>query len=266
MTDTMQLKEIGEKKLVAEITSTLSADPRLISGFGSDSAAMKMDFDSTDLILMNTDRSGMNIAYEMGFADGRCVGDFGVSHAVSDIYASGGLPFAVSIALLLPDNLTLKFVKEVMTGAEIAAHKYGAFIAGGDTKKNSKFAMVVTALGRCKEQNLLTRNRAQEGDYLVVTGNLGVMQTALAVLKNKIEIPNSELEQLKKSIVFQNPPYSLPRQLYDNSITHGCMDNSDGLISSLYTLSEQNSLGISIDEEQIPCMDTTKKVVLRKFL
>lgn len=259
MTDNLKLNEIGEKKLVCELTSIMNPDPRLISGFGSDSAAIQTDSDD-DLILVNTDRSGMNIAYQMGLADGRCVGDFGVSHAVSDIYASGGIPFAVTIALLLPDNLTVKFVKEIMIGAEQAARRYGAFIAGGDTKKNPKFAMVVTALGKCKRKNLLTRNQVQEGDYLVVTGNLGIMQTGIMVINNKIKTEYRELELLKRAIIFQNPPYDLPREIYDNDIIHGCMDNSDGLISSLYTLSEQNNLGITIIEKDIPCLEITKRV------
>ena len=259
MTDNLQLKEIGEKKLVCELTSIITADPRLISGFGSDSGAIQID-SNDDLILVNTDRSGMNIAYQMGLADSKCVGDFGESHAVSDIYASGGIPFAVTIALLLPDNLTVKFVKDIMIGAEQAAKRYGAFIAGGDTKKNPKFAMVVTALGKCKRNSLVTRNKVQDGDYLVVTGNLGVMQTGILVINNKIQIDSTELELLKKSIIFQHPPYDLPREIYDNNIIHGCMDNSDGLISSLYSFSEQNNLGVTIDEKNIPCLEITKKV------
>lgn len=257
--DNILVKDVGEKFVVKELTSVLQADPRLIGGFGSDSGVLNIDLND-EYLLMNTDRSGMNIAYQMGLADGSCVGDFGVSHAVSDIYASGGEPFAVSVALFLTEDMTMGFVKQIMDGAQQAAKRYGAFIASGDTKKGKKFSMVVTAVGKCKKNHVLTRKGAQEGDYLVITGNSGVMLTGLLVLEKNIPVSSAEKEILTNAIVYQNPPYKFPRNLMDNSMTHAGMDNSDGLISSIYSLSEQSNLGIIINEEAIPCLDVTKKI------
>ena len=154
--DNKKLYELSEKILVKEIIKLLEVDEMLLDGFGHDSAFINTTIHEDEILLMNTDRSGINTAYTLGLANGECVGDFGVSHAISDIIASGGQPLAISIALLLPDNLTLGFVKEVMIGAQKAAKKYGAFLAPGDTKKSNKLAMVVTATLKAQKTERLT--------------------------------------------------------------------------------------------------------------
>ena len=257
--DAKTLSELGEKTIVKEITSFLSVDERLIGGFGGDSAIISFGLEN-EFLLVNTDRSGMNIAYKLGLSDGSCVGDFAVSHAVSDIYASGGTPYAISIALMLPENLTLKFVKEVMKGAQEAANKYGAFIASGDTKQASKFSAVVTAIGKCKPNNVLTRSGAKPGDLLVITGNLGTMLSGLIAIKQGLNISDDDLEVARNSIIYQNPPHNFPREMFDNSVLHAGMDNSDGLISSIYSLCEQSNLGVILYEDKVPYLDITKKI------
>ena len=106
-----QISELNEKILVEEIIRLLEADEMLLDGFGHDAGFIDTTIENDEIILMNTDRSGENVAYRLGLANGECIGDFGVSHAISDIIASGGQPIAISVALLLPDELTLGFVK-----------------------------------------------------------------------------------------------------------------------------------------------------------
>ena len=147
-----KLNEIGEKKLVNILTEAIIADTRLYGAFGHDSGILDLSVAEDEFLLVNTDRSGANVAYSLGIANGECIGDFAVSHAVSDIFASGGVPMAITIALLLPDDISVSLAKEIMVGADCAARKYGAFIASGDTKCNSKLSVVATAIGKCKKK------------------------------------------------------------------------------------------------------------------
>lgn len=248
----LKLSEIGEKKLVQEILNQLPVNKCLVDGFGHDSAFIDISVEDDEVLLVNTDRSGANIAYGLGLADGRCVGDFGVSHAISDILASGGQPFAVSIALLLPPNEKVLFVKNVIQGAVEAAKKYGAFIAAGDTKHNPKFAMVVTALGKCHKSERLTRSGAQPGDLVVVTDSLGTMAAGLLAFKRNFSLDTETKELFKNALIFQNPPYQLARAVASERIAHAAMDNSDGLASSLYSLSESSRVGVVLDMTTIP--------------
>lgn len=246
------LKELNEKIIVREITEMLEVSDLLLDGFGHDSAFINTTIKEDEILLMNTDRSGINSAYTLGLADGECVGDFGVSHAISDIIASGGKPIAISIALLLPDNITLGFVKEVMIGAQKAAKKYGAFLAAGDTKKNPKFAMVVTATGKAHKEERLTRSKAKNGDLLVVTGNLGTMVSGLIVSKKNINISKEDEETFEEALIYQNPPYKLGMKLSKAKVANACTDISDGLASSLYSLCNSSGVGAIIDESKLP--------------
>lgn len=232
----------------------------LIDGFGHDSAFINTTIAEDEVLLMNTDRSGINSAYTLGLANAECVGDFGVSHAISDIIASGGQPIAISIALLLPENITLGFVKEVMDGAQKAAKKYDAFIASGDTKKNSKFAMVVTAVGKAQKKERLTRSNTQRDDLIVLTGNLGTMLSGFLAHKKQINISSEGYKVLRNALVFQNPPYKLGAKLSKSKVANACTDISDGLSSSLYTMCNASGLGALIDESKLPIHPTSLEV------
>lgn len=258
--DNKKISELNEKILVHEITKLLEVDDRLLDGFGHDSAFIDTKILGDEILLMNTDRSGINSAYTLGLANGECVGDFGVSHAISDIIASGGQPIAITVALLLPDDLTLGFVKEVMIGVQKAAKKYGAFLAAGDTKKNPKFAMVVTATGKAHKSERLTRSNAQKGDLLVVTGNLGTMLAGKIAFKQKLEISDKATELFKNALIFQNPPYKLGAKLSKSKLANACTDISDGLPSSIYSLCNTSGVGAIIDESKIPLHEETLKI------
>jgi len=81
-----------------------------------------------DTLLVNTNRSGVSKAYNLGLAGGECIGDFAISHAVSDILATGGVLFAVSVALLLPGETTVRLVGEIIDGIKQACIDFDVVI------------------------------------------------------------------------------------------------------------------------------------------
>src|SRR6056297_126201 len=103
---TRTLTDVGERVIKTRIIKRLQQNPAvthdLFGGLGHDSGIVRPIFDAEELLLVNTDKSGVSKAYTLGLAGGECIGYFAISHAVSDILASGGTPFATSIAMLLP--------------------------------------------------------------------------------------------------------------------------------------------------------------------
>lgn len=248
----VKLAEIGEKKLISVLTAAILSDARLHGGFGHDSGILDVSVADDEYLLVNTDRSGVNVAYTLGLASGECIGDFAVSHAVSDIFASGGVPLAVTIALLLPPETSVSLAKEIMVGADLAARKYGAFIAAGDTKRNSKLSAVVTAIGKCRKDYALTRSGAQDGDLIVLTGALGTMIAGFIAYKNGFRLSEQEKKVFNEALIFQNPPYRLARDISSSRLAHACTDNSDGLSSSVHSLCASSGLGAVVYEDRIP--------------
>src|SRR5690606_12042857 len=88
MDEELTIREAGERRMVAEITGMMLTPSMLIDGFGHDAAFVDLRQRDNELLVLNTDRSGLNAAYGLGLAGPECVGDFGVSHAISDIVVS----------------------------------------------------------------------------------------------------------------------------------------------------------------------------------
>lgn len=246
------LSEAGERGVVGEIIRSLPVSPRLVDGMGHDAAFVKVALADDELLVVNTDRSGLNVAYSLGLAGGECVGDFGVSHSVSDVVAAGGKPHAVSIALLLPADTQVGFVLDVMKGAQEAASRYGATLACGDTKKNPKFAMVVTAIGTVKQDRRLTRSNARDGDFAVVTGHLGTMLMGTVAYRKRLDIDDGLRATLDHALIHQSPPFALGRALADAGVASACMDISDGLSGTLHAICSASHVGVEIDERALP--------------
>lgn len=254
------LFELGERRIISELSSLISPDIRLLDGIGHDSAFIDIDVSDDEIILLNTDRSGISIATKLGLCDGAGTGDFAVSHAVSDIYASGGTPVALSLAMLLPPDLSLDFAKEVMRGINSAALKYGAFIASGDTKENSKFAIVVTAVGKCKKDQRLTRSGANPGDLIVSTGNFGKMLSGIISHKKHLSLSDEIQQDLDNAMIWQNPPWKLSSEVSKLKCANACTDNSDGLSGTLYSLCDSSGVGAVLFKENIPISNSVKYV------
>lgn len=247
-----RLGEIGERAAVKEMIDIIRPGDALLDGLGHDAAFLDIPVSTDEVIVVYTDRSGLNIAYKLGLADASCVGDLAVSHAVSDLVAAGAQPKAVTVAVLAPSDTEIGFLREVMTGADEAARRYGAFIAGGDTKQNPAFALVVTAIGIAKRHHRLRRSSAQPGDRLMVTGHLGAMFMGTIAFKEGWALSGDAEKILRNALICQRPPYGLGRAMAEAGVASACMDISDGLAGALHTLSEASNVGAVVDESLIP--------------
>lgn len=258
----LTVREVGERQVVREITQMMPASSILVDGFGHDAAFIDLHGGDDELLVLNTDRSGLNAAYSLGLAGPECVGDFGVSHAISDIIVAGGKPRAVTVALLLPVDSTLEFVRSVMQGASEAATRYGAEIVAGDTKQNPKFALIATALGTASRGKRILRSGARPGDALVVTGFLGSMLLGLIAFKRNLPHSDRVRRIIEQAIIEQRPPFTLGRAIADAGIPHAGTDISDGLPGAIHAICGSSDCGALIDEQRIPLHPELDELVL----
>ena len=254
--DTRTLEAVGErfikKRIISRLQNPSQETHDLVGGLGHDAGVLKNPLRQEDTLLVNTDRSGVSKAYKLGIAGGECIGDFAVSHAVSDILASGGIPFAVSVAMLLPGNTTVRLVDEIIDGVQQACTDYDVIITGGDTKKAEVLSLVVTALGRAPEDRLLFRNTSQVGDQLVVSGMLGSMLLGSVVHKRGHKVSKLVQAIIDQALIHQRPPYDLGLAMSDARIASACTDISDGLPAACRNMVEGTDLGVELDEGKIP--------------
>lgn len=262
----LTVRELGERFVVSSITSDLTAPEFLVDGFGHDAAFVDLGLENEELLVLNTDRSGLNAAYSLGLAGAECIGDFGVSHAISDVVVAGGIPRAVTVALLLPADSTLEFVNGVMKGAANAAERYGASIVAGDTKQNPKFAMVATVVGTSSREKCIRRSGAQPGDALVVTGFLGSMFLGMLAIKRALPQSTSAQRIVEQAIIEQRPPFTLGRAIAQSGAPNAGTDISDGLPGAIHAICGSSDCGAIVDERRLPIHPDLDELVLASGL
>jgi thiamine-monophosphate kinase len=263
--DHKTLEELGEKTVVTELLRHAPSASGLLDGLGHDAGFVDIELAHDELLVINTDRSGENLAYKLGLSGPEVVGDFAVTHAVSDVVASGGTPLLMTVALLLPGDKSLQYAKKVMDGVGNAAKRFELIIASGDTKKNPTVALVVTVTGKARRECRLTRSGAKPGDLIAVTGNLGTMFTAAMSYKKEVQIPSELKGLLVRALTHQSPPFKFANALNISTKARACTDISDGLPGAIYDLCEKSEVGATIKLQDVPTDPVVEKFASEKL-
>ena len=126
--------------------------------------------------------------------------------------------------------------------------RYGLKLSGGDTTNSNKVSFSITTVGFSK--NIIERNKAKLNDDIYVTGNIGDSYLGLKILTNKIKI-NPKLKNyfLNK---FYCPDLPFKSYKYIRKFANTSMDISDGLISDMEKLINDQKLSFEIDMKKIP--------------
>ena len=138
--------------------------------------------------------------------------------------------------------------------------KYNLKLSGGDTTNSNKISFSVSTIGFSK--SIVERNKAKLNDDIYVTGNIGDSFVGLKVIKNNIKI----ISKLKKYFINQFYCPNLPFKIYKkiHKFANTSMDISDGLISDMGKLINNQKLSFEIDVNKIP-VSKYLKIYLKKY-
>ncbi|MDC3142482.1 thiamine-phosphate kinase [Candidatus Pelagibacter sp.] len=126
--------------------------------------------------------------------------------------------------------------------------KYGIFLCGGDTTYSNKLSFSITSIGYSK--NIIYRNNAKLNDDIYVTGNLGDSYVGLQILKKKIKFNKKIDNYFVKKFYEPNIQINFTKELL--KLANSSIDISDGLISDLEKMINNQNLSYQIDEYKIP--------------
>ena len=141
-------------------------------------------------------------------------------------------------------------------------NKYNIILSGGDTVYSNKLSFTITSIGFSK--NIIYRNKAKVNDDIYVSGNLGDSYLGLLILQNKIKLNN----YLNKYFTTQYFKPNIRLKLADQLIkfANTSIDISDGLLSDLDKLINNQKLSYKLKLNNIPISNNLKKVLkLKKF-
>jgi thiamine-monophosphate kinase len=231
----LTISELGEINLINKVIKTkffedLDLDDCAVLQFGKENLLISVDqFFENPFVL---DVGGTY----------RDLGKLFVIQNASDIAAMGGKPIGFMASISMPANFDLHNFELLLEGMKEELAKYDIPLLGGDTKEGDKLKLCGTILGK-SESGILRRVGANIGDLICVTNGVGLC------LSKYIDFYNKNLN----SIYSPKAKITIGRLLAKSNLCTSCMDLSDGIITSLETLSEQNDKTFKVDLGKVSC-------------
>ena len=140
--------------------------------------------------------------------------------------------------------------------------KFDISLCGGDTVHSKKLSFTFVSIGF--GDKIVYRNKAKLNDDIYVTGNLGDSYVGLKILKKKINLNN----KLNKYFIYKYFHPDLHLNLANKllSFANSSIDVSDGLITDLEKLINNQKLNFKLNLNSIPISTNLKKLLNSKKL
>lgn len=215
---------------ISWLRSRTPASSRVLVGPGDDTAVLAPTVRPQ---LITTDVLTEGVDFRLAEVEPRRIGRKAMAVNLSDIAAMAGVPTAVVVGLVLPQNGGLRLAEELYIGLREVADEFGAAIVGGDTNTwPGGLVLSITALGEATARGPVHRSGAKPGDSVFVTGPLGG-----SLLGHHLDFTPRVREALK---------------LHESVDLHAMIDISDGLAADLNHILEESHCGAVLDADAIP--------------
>lgn len=268
------INEVGEFALIDRMGAVLeaTADEDVLIGIADDAAVYRIGEGRVHVI--TTDALIEGVHFDRLIMPMEHLGFKSISVNVSDVAAMNARPRYATIALGLPNTVSVEMVEAFYRGIRRACEAYGLTLVGGDTTAARAMTISVTVVGEAAEEAVVYRSGARPGDALCVTGDLGAAYAGLKVLLEQ----RKEMESAGESFTPDLAPYEyvIQRQLAPRARLdvvrdwagrgvrpRALIDISDGLASEVHHLCNRSGCGAVIHAAAIPVALETRDVADR---
>lgn len=247
--------EITENELIRRIRHFEQKDSSVLRGIGDDGAVVNIDKGKYVFV---QDALVEHIHFEFSFMDAFSVGKKAIYVNVSDILSMGARPLYYLVTAGIPNSMSFMDIKHIYNGMKHAAKEFNITLLGGDTvKTRNDFFIDVSMTGELVGDSYFGRNKADEGDYIAVTGFLGESGYGLYLLQSGH--PPYKKNRFIRRYTQPCPPYDVWKELIKRGITDSMMDISDGLIIDLERMMAESKKCAIIHVENIPIPAALRK-------
>tara|TARA_B100000963_G_scaffold361508_1_gene397292 strand:- start:1733 stop:2689 length:957 start_codon:yes stop_codon:yes gene_type:complete len=153
-------------------------------------------------------------------------------------------------------------LKKISKSLKQEQKKFHISLGGGDTVISKKLSFTIISLGFAK--NIIYRNKAKKNDDIYVTGNLGDSHAGLKILKKKINTSKHLSTYFEKKYYLPELYLNLSPKLF--FFANSSIDISDGLITDLEKMINQQNLSYVLHLDKIPISHNLKKLIYKKKL
>lgn len=186
---------------------------------------------------------------------------------LSDLAAVGARPYACLLGLALPADLPKSYFHSFMKGLLEEGTRWNTPLIGGDLSQSASIFVSVTTWGFFETGRPVWRSKAQDGDALVLIGEIGLSRLGLEILRRegsselwKVDNEDSLAQWAGEDFRYRClKAHFLPQALVqvgswlsENRVANAMIDISDGLSSDLLQIVQQSQLTAEIDLDQLP--------------
>ncbi len=165
---------------------------------------------------------------------------------VSDFASKGINVEAMLFSISLPFVYDSGDVDKIAEGLRDAAQEYSFRFLGGDTNEAKDFVITCCGIGFSNGQ-MPSRSGAKPGNVLAVTGLFGLHPLGLWMLKSE-KTPQTSIESLAIERLLRPKAHVREGVLAASSgVLTASIDSSDGLLWSLYEISENSGVKVMLD-------------------
>ena len=166
---------------------------------------------------------------------------------LSDMAAMGAKPIFYNLALSIPKNKASQFIPKFAKGLQDDQEKFDIKLIGGDLTSSLKHINItITIFGRTANGKSIPRDGAEIGDFLYVSGLLGLSKIGLDNYNSNLK----KFQEAKSKYLLPQPRVDLGISL--ENIASSMIDISDGLIQDATHLAKNSNLTVELDLSKIP--------------
>ncbi len=262
----LTIEKLGEFGLIDHLTKDFKDQHEsTIKSIGDDAAVLGKGKIKT---VVSTDLLIEGVHFDLSYVPLKHLGYKAVTVNLSDICAMNAVPKQITVSLAVSSKFPLEALEELYSGIKRACENYKIDLIGGDTTSSvTGLCISITAVGEQEEPKISYRNTAQEGDLLIVSGELGGAYMGLQVLEREKAV-FKEAPSVQPQLTGHD--YILERQLKPEArrdiveqlekletVPTSMIDISDGLASEIFHIATQSDLGCQLYEEKIPIDEST---------
>ena len=233
----------SERELIFNIAEIFAAtNPAVLVGIGDDAAILARP---ENHIVVTTDMAVEDVHFKVNWSSAEEIGRKVAAANLADIYAMGGRPKYLTVAMAATGNEELEWMLGIARGIAHEAKIVGAQVVGGDLAKGEKIVISITAIGEC--ENVILRNGAKVGDSIYITTLPGWSAAGLIALQKNIK---------GGAVDFAISEHRAPSVDYDNAEqiavgANSLCDISDSLMIQAEQLADASDVQFEIDGDLI---------------
>jgi thiamine-monophosphate kinase len=267
------ISDLGEFGLIDRMEAQLGPAPRvvrdrIVRGLGDDAAVVRVGEGRVHVI--TTDALIEGVHFDRTMTTLTYLGIKAVAVNVSDVAAMNATPRYLTLALGVPETMSVEMIEELYEGVRQACALYGCALIGGDTTGASALTISVTAIGEAEESAVVYRSGARVGELVCVSGEVGGAYAGLRVLLGH---RRAQQEEEGYQADLSHVAHVIKRQLVPTARLDiveafaavgirpsACIDVSDGVASEIHHVCEASGVGAMLEVEALPMHAETRYV------